>query len=145
MITKKECGTCTKCCEGWLKAKIIEHDMYPGKPCFFIETGKGCTIYADRPKDPCKDFLCAWMKIEDMPDEFKPENCGVIMHYQQNDGNPYISITEAPLSPSAKYLSWALLYATNTHQNIIWSVDGVFWWLGNNDFCKQMSNASPSV
>ena len=144
-MTSKECGTCTKCCEGWLKAKIIGHDMYPGKPCFFVEIGKGCTIYEDRPKDPCKDFLCEWMKIESMPDEFKPENTGVIMHRQENNGNPYLSITESPFSPSAKYLSWALVYAKNTDQNIVWSVDGVFWWIGNEDFCNQMRDENPIV
>ena len=141
----KECGTCTKCCEGWLKAKIIDQDMYPGKPCVFIEVGKGCKIYKNRPKDPCKDFMCEWMKIEDMPDEFKPENCGVIMHYQENSGNPFISITEAPDPPTAKYLSWALVYARNTNQNIVWHIDEEYWWMGNNAFCNQMRNENQVV
>ena len=144
MITK-ECGTCTKCCEGWLTASINGHDMFPGKPCFFLEIGNRCTIYEDRPKEPCKDFLCGWLQIEDMPEEFKPENCGVIMHKKENNGNPFLSITEAPLSPSAKYLSWALVYARNTNQNIMWSIDGVFWWIGNDNFCKQMNESQKVV
>ena len=39
MAVKKECGTCTKCCEGWLGANIKGHEMYPGKPCFVAYSG----------------------------------------------------------------------------------------------------------
>ena len=42
---ERECGTCTKCCEGWNVFNIQGKSIKPGKPCSFVEEGKGCTIY----------------------------------------------------------------------------------------------------
>ncbi len=137
-MIKKECGTCTKCCEGWLRADIRGHKMYPGKPCFFIEIGKGCKDYKNRPEDPCKRFTCGWIEVKDMPEEFRPEISGVIMHMKDNDGSPYMVLSKAPNNPTEQYLSWAIVYARSKNINIIWSVDDKTWWLGDNEFCKQM-------
>ena len=139
MIKKKECGTCTKCCEGWLHATVRGHDMYPGKPCFFIEIGKGCKDYKNRPKEPCKSFSCSWLEIEEMPEKFKPENSGVIMHYKSNNGNPYFSITKAPNNPTIHFLSWAMIYARSRSANIFWNVDNNSYWVGNEEFINQMN------
>lgn len=138
VVAKKECGTCTKCCEGWLQANIRGHEMYPGKPCFFIEIGKGCKDYENRPQEPCKDFLCSWMKIDEMPEEFKPENSGVIMSYNLNNGNPFFVITKAPNNPDVNFLSWAIAYARSRKVNILWYIDDRSWWLGDDLFCIQM-------
>ena len=138
----KECGTCTKCCEGWLKADIKGHKMYPGKPCFFIEIGKGCTIYKDRPEDPCKGFQCGWTEIQDMPEEFKPEVSGVIMHWK-NDFNGYWVLSKAPNNPTVDFLSWAIIFAKSNNNNILWYIDDKSWWLGDNEFCKQMAKEHP--
>ena len=137
LIIKKSCGSCTKCCEGWLAADIKGHNMYPGKPCFFVEIDKGCTIYKDRPKDPCVEFSCGWKEIEDMPDEFKPEKSGVIV-VSKNRLNGYIVLTKAPNNPTPQLLSWAIIYAKSKNKNILWYVDNKSWWLGDEEFCKQM-------
>jgi hypothetical protein len=137
MITK-ECGTCTKCCEGWLTASINGHDMFPGKPCFFLEIGNRCTIYQDRPKDPCKDFLCGWLQIEDMPKEFKPDKSGVIMNYIKNNNNPYWYLWKSPNNPTEDLLSWAISYAKKKNENILWFIDDRSFWIGNKEFCDQM-------
>ena len=137
----KECGTCTKCCEGWLYADIKGHEMFPGRPCFFVEVGKGCTIYKDRPEDPCKTFLCAWKQIDEMPDEFKPEISGVIMQWKILEGNGCWIVSKAPDNPTAQYLSWATTYAISRKENILWYIDDKSWWLGNEEFCKQMSKS----
>ena len=63
---KRECGTCTKCCEGWLTGEALGHNFYPGKPCHFLAVNKGCTVYAKRPKDPCSSYKCAWLANEDI-------------------------------------------------------------------------------
>ena len=40
----RQCGTCTACCDGWVKGTILGHEMKPGQPCHF--RGEGCcTIY----------------------------------------------------------------------------------------------------
>jgi len=54
----RQCGTCTACCDGWVKGTILGHEMKPGQPCHF--RGEGCcTIYERRPVDPCRNFICA--------------------------------------------------------------------------------------
>jgi hypothetical protein len=144
-MKKKECGTCTKCCEGWLHANIRGHDMYPGKPCFFVEIGKGCKDYKNRPKDPCKGFKCGWLHIEEMPEEFKPENSGVIMNYIPNNDNPYYSLNKAPNNPTVQLLSWAQIYCRSRNINILWYIDDQCWWIGNDEFGKQMSEEHPPI
>jgi len=137
-MSNKSCGSCTKCCEGWLYADIKGHKMYPGKPCFFVEIGKGCKDYENRPEQPCKTFNCGWIMIEDMPEEFKPEQSGVIMQYVNNNDNPFIALIKAPNNPNEQLLSWAVVYARSRNLNILWYIDDKSWWMGNEDFCNQM-------
>ena len=143
-IKKRECGTCTRCCEGWLLADIRGQRLFPGKPCIFVEIGKGCKDYENRPQEPCKRFACSWITIEDMPENFKPNISGVIMHMKDNNENPYIVLSKAPNNPTEQYLSWAVVYAKSKNMGIVWYVDDKSWWLGNDDFCKQMELAHPN-
>ncbi|HZE61286.1 MAG TPA: hypothetical protein VE085_12085 [Burkholderiales bacterium] len=54
---KRQCGTCTACCDGWVEGTIYGHEMKPGVPCHF--RGEGCcTIYERRPEEPCRRFVC---------------------------------------------------------------------------------------
>jgi len=138
MITKKECGTCTKCCEGWLSADIKGYKMYPGKPCFFIEIGKGCGDYENRPQVPCKNFKCGWLGIEEMPEEFKPDKSGVVMHFVQEDEISYFSLTKAPNDPSAELLSWAISFVASKGLNIFWDINNKSFWIGDSKFCDRM-------
>lgn len=92
----RECGTCTKCCEGWLTGEINFRSMYPGKPCYLVEIGKGCKDYDNRPLFPCKLFTCAWILDEEIPEEYKPEISGVIVKYIVRDGQKNIALVEAP-------------------------------------------------
>jgi hypothetical protein len=112
--------------------------MSPGKPCFFVEIGKGCKDYKNRPKEPCKNFVCGWIEIEDMPEEFRPEVSGAIMHFTENNGNPYLSLVKAPNNPTEQYLSWAIVYARSRGANMLWNIDDKSFWLGNEEFSKQM-------
>ena len=138
MVVKKECGTCTKCCEGWLSADIRGHNMSPGKPCFFVEIGKGCKDYENRPQDPCKSFECGWIRIDEMPEDFKPSESGVIMNYKNNNNNPYWSLWKSPNNPTENFLSWAISYAKKKNENILWFIDDKSFWIGNKEFCNQM-------
>ena len=140
----RECGTCTRCCEGWLLADIRGQRIFPGKPCIFVEIGKGCNDYENRPQEPCKRFSCSWIQIEDMPENFKPNISGVIMNMKDNNGNPYIVLSKAPNNPTEQYLSWAIVYARSRNINIVWYIDDKSWWLGNDDFCKQMELGHPN-
>lgn len=62
------CGSCTACCK---THPIPEINKLTGRWCVNCNPGEGCKIYSYRP-DPCKGFLCAWLKgmgrDEDRPD-----------------------------------------------------------------------------
>ena len=140
---KKECGTCTKCCEGWLKADINDQKIFPGKPCIFVrqnpEDGFGCNNYKDRPENPCKTYRCFWLDNESVPDAFKPENTGVIIDILEIRGFICLRLNPAPKSPDVHLLSWAFKYAYTNGLNMYWDIDGQTHWVGSLDFVDMMN------
>ena len=81
-MQNRQCGTCIACCEGWLHVEKL--GMRPGVPCMHC-TANGCKIYSDRPEDPCRKFLCAWMEEDsDLPENLKPSLSGVIVLTDRN-------------------------------------------------------------
>lgn len=136
----RSCNGCTKCCEGWLSANIKGHDMYPGKPCYFVEIGIGCKEYEDRPKDPCISYNCMWVSNIDVPEEFSPINTGVIIDIQNRENNiSFVCLTPAPNNPSIEMLSWAVVYAVSNQLNIAWWLDNKVYWFGDNIFSNYMN------
>lgn len=54
-------------------------EMYPGKPCKHLDSGL-CTIYPERPDNPCRTFDCGWkLPGSSMPDDMRPDRCGAIV------------------------------------------------------------------
>lgn len=79
----RSCQPCTACCDGWLRIRVNGMEASPGKPCPH-STGQGCRIYADRPVDPCINFICGWkMDGSPLPDWMKPSNAKMIFLPQQ--------------------------------------------------------------
>jgi hypothetical protein len=75
----RHCGSCTACCDGWLVAEIEGKRVAPGHPCHH-STPKGCAIYATRPKYPCQDFVCGWVRWDSpLPSWMRPDQCGAIV------------------------------------------------------------------
>jgi hypothetical protein len=76
---QRSCGSCTACCEGWLRASFRDVTLCLGGACPHLIDGTGCGIYEDRPQDPCRDFACGWLKAPELIDEdLKPDRCGAI-------------------------------------------------------------------
>lgn len=136
----RSCDGCTKCCEGWLTATIHGEPMYPGKPCQFVDEGTGCTIYEDRPKDPCKEFLCEWRVNEQIPLEFKPSLSNSIILAKKVRHIDYYNIADAGSEPSSKFLSWLVIYCMATNKNVRWEVGGKAFWFGSPEFVQEMQN-----
>lgn len=139
-MTKRGCGTCTKCCEGWLAGDALGHSFYPGKPCHFIAIGKGCTVYAKRPKDPCVSYQCAWIQNEDIPEWFKPDAINAIVDFRKIGEIPYFKLTEAGEVLSSKVLSWAINYAIANQLNFCWDINKGPNYFGSPEFVKAMQN-----
>ena len=136
---KRECGTCTKCCEGWLTGEALGHRFYLGNPCHFIAIGKGCTVYAKRPKDPCVTYKCAWLTDENIPEWMKPSDINAIIDWREKEGIKYLNINEAGAILDSRVLTWAIQYALNNKFNFYWKVDGGEHWFGTPEFDALMS------
>ncbi len=138
---ERSCGDCTACCEGWLSAEINGHEMYPGKPCHFVEQGKGCTIYKDRPKEPCKNFACMWKVDKNIPEHFKPSISGTILAKQEIDGIPYLAAVPAGKEINPELLSWLVTFGTANKINIRWDAGNRPFFIGFPDFSQKMAQS----
>jgi hypothetical protein len=138
MEIKRNCGTCTKCCEGWLSGSALGHSFYKGKPCHFIAIGKGCTVYAKRPKDPCVVYTCGWLTNADLPEWMKPSEINAIVDFRkiENTDIHYIRTSEAGETLRSDVLSWVISYALLKKYNLYWTVNGANYWQGSPEFCE---------
>lgn len=133
----RECGTCTKCCDGWLTGSAKGYNFWPGRKCHFV-CSTGCTIYEDRPKDPCQSFTCSWLDDENIPAWLKPNESNVIMQWRTRDDEnlSHLEIVEAGAPMSAEVLSWVIMYALNKNINLAFQVNGGWNKIGNQKFLQ---------
>lgn len=139
-MSKRSCGNCTKCCEGWLSGQALGHSFYKGKPCHFLSIGKGCTIYSKRPQDPCVLYKCSWLTDEDIPEWMKPSEINAIVDRRTVDGISYLSVIEAGQVLDSKVLSWLIQYAIQNQLNFCWEINGGKSWIGTPEFSELMTN-----
>jgi hypothetical protein len=142
-MEKRTCGSCTKCCEGYLTGEALGHKFYQGRPCHFVAVGKGCSVYSKRPKDPCITYKCGWLTNLDIPEWLKPEATNVIIDFRNIKGHSYINLIEAGSVVSSKILNWFIQYALNNKLNAVWSVEGGKNYIGTEDFIKTVENSTP--
>lgn len=76
LADQRLCGDCQACCE------LIGVKEF-GKPYAHKcqhQCSLGCGIYAQRPAS-CRDYNCIWKFTETLPDEARPDLCGVLLHF----------------------------------------------------------------
>lgn len=79
----RQCQPCTACCDGWVQMNIRGADVSPGCPCPH-STGKGCDDYANRPLDPCDNFMCGWILANSpLPEWMKPSEAKVLVLFNK--------------------------------------------------------------
>lgn len=137
----RECGSCTKCCEGFLEGTVNDIKFFRGRPCHFVAIGKGCTIYDERPLDPCIVYRCAWLDDPSVPEWLYPHESNVIVDKREINGIPYWQLMEAPAPVSARVLSWFMSKGINEKLNVVWSVENGRNWFGSAEFCMAMTKA----
>lgn len=136
---KRNCGSCTKCCEGWLSGEVDGKKFYKGIGCHNCIIGNGCAIYEDRPEDPCRTFSCSWLDDESVPEWMKPELSNVIVYEKNIENNLAIVFIPAGGTVPLSTFSWFMIWATKKYQNIIWQNEaGSQFYLGTNEFCETM-------
>jgi hypothetical protein len=139
LLPDRQCGTCTKCCEGSLSGSAYGIPFYKGKPCHFLIEKKGCGIYKDRPNDPCKTYSCEWLKNKEIPEWLKPERSNVIIDVRHVGSINYLNLVEAGEVLPSNVLSWAILYAMQNGLNLRWEVNGSLNWIGSPEFLEEMN------
>ena len=135
----RKCDTCTKCCEGYLSGEAKGKSFYIGKPCHFVSIGKGCSIYSERPKNPCVSYKCSWITNQDIPEWMKPDFINTIIDTREIKGISFINVVEAGQTLRADVLTWVIRYAISQGMNIRWQVNGSFNWLGSDEFNTLMT------
>jgi hypothetical protein len=142
----RTCGTCTKCCEGWLQSTIHGHKMMKGIPCHFVHVDKGCSIYNDRPKDPCRDFKCQWLVDYSIPEWLKPDVSNVIIKIDKINGIEYLNVVETGSKLDSTVLNWLIKQIVEgKYINVSYMLDGGENYLGRNEFVNAMNEVNNYV
>lgn len=133
----RECGNCTKCCDGWLSANILEYKMFKGNPCFYVDKNNcNCSIYAKRPLI-CSDFKCAWLQEESViPAWMKPNLINQIIIKHITHEFVYYELVEAGEKIDSSILNWFVQMAVQKKMNVKYSLYNVPYYIGDEYFCK---------
>ena len=139
-IIERSCGTCTKCCEGWLEGNVHGHKMHRGCNCFYLE--KTCRIYEDRPENPCRNYNCSWLTEETFPGWMKPELTNTIITKRKinvptQDGMnsyDYYDVIEAGGKLDSTVLNWLVHWSLETKNNVVYELDGKRHVVGEDGF-----------
>lgn len=138
---KRACGECTECCQGWLWGEAHGKSFYAGRPCHFVSE-YGCSIYNDRPENPCKTFECSWLDdtVNTFPEWMRPDKCRVLLQPLTTKGGiKYIAANECGEKIDSVVLNWLVLYALSGAANISIQVDRGWSHYGSSEFTKEMT------
>lgn len=137
----RECGECTKCCEGSLLLSVKGKTVNKSNPCHFLSTLNkcgGCTIYEERPK-VCSDFKCDWLINPEIPEWLKPSLSNVIIINQDLADVPYYDVVETDGKIDSVALNWILLFAIRNKINLKYQVNGENNIFGSAAFIESLS------
>ena len=135
---QRPCGECTRCCEGWLRANIKGHKIYPGHACYFL--GKNCTIYKDRPASPCQTYNCEWKINKDFPEWMRPDISNVIVTGRIREGIEYSEVKETGKEISSTVLNWLVQETLRLQKNLLYRLNGQLYKVGSDEFHKKSHN-----
>ena len=133
----RQCGSCTKCCEGWLSANIYGQEIGEGNPCRFL-TDK-CSIY-DIPRPyVCGEFRCGWLRDDGtLFDEWmRPDITDHILVFTREIGCSWYEIVPTQETISLTFLSYILSIAKQHDINIKYRLGESFVLIGNEEFKKR--------
>ncbi len=117
---------------------IRGHDVFPGKPCPY-STGHSCSIYADRPENPCRKFVCGWLeKNSPLPEDYRPDKIGVIFVILDWRGIPIYALTPAGRDPGDDVLEWTREWSARTQRPFLYQLNGEWYAFGPPAFQKEM-------
>lgn len=133
-VPSRSCGECAKCCEGWLSGDAYGHVFSRGRPCFFLE--RTCSIYKDRPLNPCQLFECSWLSEDTFPMWLKPSLANIIITKKQHSDSEltYYIADQAGDTFDSRALNWLVQWAQSTNTNIEFRIGGEITKTGSPEF-----------
>lgn len=135
---ERQCGPCTACCDGWLRINIHGYDVRPGRPCPY-SIAHSCSIYENRPEDPCRKFVCGWLvRGSPLPEEFRPDKIGVIFVISPWRGVPIYVLTPAGRDPSDDVLRWTKEWSLRVQKPFLYQSGGEWYAFGSPQFQKEV-------
>jgi hypothetical protein len=126
---ERSCGACTACCDGWLKIEVRGHEVRPGKPCPFSIDHR-CSIYAERPQHPCREFICGWLvPSSPLPDWMRPDLSNAIMLAANFawQGLPVDVLVAVGDRPKKKALDWLMRFCAEQRRCLVYQI-GEDWF-----------------
>jgi len=132
------------CCQGWLEGNVNGHAFYAGAPCHFVPC-TGCSIYKDRPAEPCKSYKCAWLDDEGfLPEWFKPDVSKILCTWRKtSEGITYLDVEECGEQIDAIHLNWLFMAHIKAGFNLRYKVKGGLNFIGSPDFVQSIQ-ANPT-
>ena len=142
----RECGECTKCCEGSLLLTVKGRKVSKSTPCHFLSSLNkcgGCTIYEERP-EVCRDFRCEWLENPEIPEWMKPSLVNTIIIDQDQADVRYFEVVETDGKIDSVVLNWIILFAIRNKINLRYSVNGDMNNFGTAEFIDYVSKKPTS-
>ena len=133
----RDCNGCTACCEGWLSGQVQNKYFQSGRPCHF-KCENGCSIYEQRPENPCKTYHCEWLNNPDTPEWMKPNLSKIIITKKQWKNGEYLEINEMGCKIDPTMLNWMFTYHYSTDIPIRIQVNGGWNSYGPQDFLNEV-------
>jgi hypothetical protein len=133
---KKACGGCTACCSGTLTGSAHGMAFWKGRPCHFMGCN-GCSIYEDRPADPCKSYECGYLKFDWVPQWMRPDLSDVIITERKTKTKqiPFLEVAEYKGKMNAEVLSFLFMSKFNGHfENFTYQINGGWNRVGSKEF-----------
>lgn len=137
---KKSCNNCTACCSGTLRGSVNGFPFWKGRPCHFMDCN-GCSIYEERPADPCRSYECGYLKFDWVPQWMRPDQSGVIITQREtkNKKIPFLEVAEYKGKMTAEVLSFLFMAKTTGHfDNFTYQIDGGWNRIGTPEFMADL-------
>ncbi len=82
-MSERSCDGCTLCCKLF---RVPETAKPEGAWCGDCVVGRGCGVHATRPRS-CRNFSCFWLLDAGFPDDLRPDRCGVVVAFNDDDAS----------------------------------------------------------
>jgi hypothetical protein len=96
-----------------------------------------CTIYDDRPVEPCQSYRCIWLIDNEIPEWMKPEKSKVILtarSWGENNSKIFLEASECGEKIDSSVLNWLFSYFLRTETPLKVQVGGGWNYYGSQEF-----------